>query len=125
MKYTKTHEWINTQEADGNQGLSVGITDHAQQLLGDLVFVELPKEGIEVQAGDEIGVVESVKAASDFYAPISGTITAINDQVSQNPSLINSDPLGAGWLVKIKPQSNETFAQLLDSEAYQQLIHEA
>src|SRR5262245_61930952 len=98
LKFTHTHEWL---ENNGKE-ITVGITDHAQQLLGDMVFVELPQEGDEVKAGDELGVVESVKAASDFYAPISGVVVAINQKVSENPALVNSDPYGAGWLVKLR-----------------------
>ena len=98
LKFTRTHEWLKSNGTE----MTIGITEHAQQLLGDMVFVELPEKGDEVNAGDELGVVESVKAASDFYAPISGVVIAVNQQVSENPALVNSDPYGAGWLVKIK-----------------------
>ena len=109
LKFTSTHEWINSERGD----MIVGITDHAQQLLGDMVFVDLPAIGTEVTAGDEIGVVESVKAASDFYAPISGVIVAVNTEVNENPALVNSDPYGAGWLVKINATSLEEINDLL------------
>ena len=98
FRFTETHEWIDTTDED----IIVGITAHAQELLGDMVFVELPQIGLEVQAGDELGVVESVKAASDFYAPISGVVTAVNERVNENPALVNADPYGSGWLVKIR-----------------------
>lgn len=120
LRYTKTHEWIENTTDD----LCVGITEHAQQLLGDLVYVELPSEGKTVQAGDELGVVESVKAASDFYAPISGTIVAINQEVITKPELVNTDPLGKGWLVKIKPSNSTELAELLTADDYNHLIAE-
>ena len=120
LKFTKTHEWVSTH----NETLAVGITEHAQELLGDLVYVELPETGKQVQAGDELGVVESVKAASDFYAPISGTVIAVNEEVSANPELVNTDPLGTGWLVKIKPSNPEELSQLLNADEYQHHISE-
>ncbi len=120
LKFTQTHEWLATDQDD----MTLGITDHAQQLLGDMVFVELPVVGDEVSVGDEIGVLESVKAASDFYAPISGVIVAVNQQVCENPALVNSDPYGAGWLVKIKPNNPEEVDLLLDDEQYQDEIAE-
>ncbi len=120
LRYTKSHEWIN-QELDQEEVL-VGITEHAQHLLGDMVYIELPAVGREVKAGDEIGVLESVKAASDFYAPISGVIVAINTNVSENPALLNQDPYGSGWLVKIKPLKHEIAVeeinQLLREDEY-------
>ncbi|MDF1758280.1 MAG: glycine cleavage system protein GcvH [Legionellaceae bacterium] len=103
LRYSKNHEWLQTDTDE----MSVGITNHAQDLLGDMVYVELPAVGREVSVGEEIGVLESVKAASDFYAPISGVIVDINQAVSEDPSLLNSDPYGAGWLVKIKAQTSE------------------
>lgn len=115
LKYTSTHEWLR-EDADE---MTIGITDHAQQLLGDMVFVELPVVGDEVHAGDELGVVESVKAASDFYAPISGVITAINEAVVANPALVNTDPYIAGWLVKVKPNDLSEVENLLTAEQYQ------
>ncbi|CEK09344.1 glycine cleavage system protein GcvH [Legionella hackeliae] len=120
LKFTKTHEWLRV---DGSE-YTVGITEHAQELLGDMVFVELPEEGDEVNAGDEIGVVESVKAASDFYAPISGTIVAINQDVSENPALVNKEPYGAGWLVKIRAKNPDEINTLLSNEEYQSEIKE-
>lgn len=120
LKYTKTHEWLK----EGTEEVTVGITDHAQQLLGDMVFVELPELGKVVQAGDELGVVESVKAASDFYAPISGVVTAINQNVVENPDLVNSDPYSDGWLIKMKPTQLNEIAELLNNQQYQNEIAE-
>ena len=118
LKFTQTHEWLNNDQED----MVIGITEHAQQLLGDMVFVDLPEIGNTVQAGDELGVVESVKAASDFYAPISGVIVAVNQHVNENPALVNTDPYGAGWLVKIKPSNIEEINALLNAEQYQNEI---
>lgn len=118
LKFTKTHEWVRPEGED----MCIGITEHAQQLLGDLVFIELPEVGSAVIAGSELGVVESVKAAADFYAPINGTITAINSAVSNNPALVNSDPYGAGWLLKIKADSATALNELLNYEQYQSQI---
>ncbi|MDI1351439.1 MAG: glycine cleavage system protein GcvH [bacterium] len=120
LKFTLTHEWLK----EDNDEVTVGITDHAQQLLGDMVFVELPEIGDEVTKGDELGVVESVKAASDFYAPISGTVTAINASVLDNPALVNSDPYEGGWLVKLKPSHHDELKELLNSEQYKNEIAE-
>lgn len=115
LKFTATHEWLKTDHDE----VIVGITDHAQQLLGDMVFVELPEIGDEVHAGDELGVVESVKAASDFYAPISGVVTAINEAVVENPAIVNTEPYTAGWLVKLKPRDLSEIESLLSAEEYQ------
>lgn len=120
LKFTSTHEWL---KEDHNEAI-VGITDHAQELLGDMVFVELPEVGDEVNAGEELGVVESVKAASDFYAPISGVVTAINELVVKNPSLVNTDPYDTGWLVKLKPTHTEEMNNLLNAEQYKNEIAE-
>jgi glycine cleavage system H protein len=120
LKFTRTHEWL---ENDGNE-MTIGITEHAQQLLGDMVFVELPEAGAEVKAGDELGVVESVKAASDFYAPVSGVVVAVNQQVSENPALVNSDPYGAGWLVKLRANNPSELSELLNAEQYKNEIAE-
>lgn len=119
LKFTETHEWLNVSSGDE---MTVGITEHAQQLLGDMVYVELPQPGDEVQAGDELGVLESVKAASDFYAPVSGTVVAVNDQVNTNPALINTDPYGSGWLVRLRPGNPEEINNLLNAEEYQNSI---
>ncbi len=120
FKFTDTHEWLQ----QGAEDVTIGITDHAQQLLGDMVFVELPEIGDEVEAGDELGVVESVKAASDFYAPVSGVVTAVNEEVMENPSLVNSEPYSTGWLVKMKASDAAEIDALLDAEQYQEEIAE-
>ena len=111
LRYTATHEWLKIED----ETMCMGITDHAQGLLGDMVYIELPAIGTEVRIGDEIGVLESVKAASEIYAPITGQVVAINTDVTENPGLLNSDPYGAGWLVKIKPHEPE--------EAFEQISH--
>lgn len=115
LKFTPTHEWLREEQDE----VIVGITDHAQQLLGDMVFVELPEVGDSVNAGDELGVVESVKAASDFYAPISGVVTAVNETVIADPALVNTAPYAAGWLVKLKPTDSSEMDNLLSAEQYQ------
>ena len=114
LKYTKSHEWVRV-EGDGT--ITVGITDHAQELLGDLVFVELPEVGKEFDAEQEAAVVESVKAASDVYAPISGTVTAVNTSVSDSPEAVNQDAYAA-WLFKMKPANIADVEALLDATAY-------
>ncbi len=120
LKFTPTHEWLKKEQEE----VTVGITDHAQQLLGDMVFVELPEIGERFSAGDELGVVESVKAASDFYAPISGLITAVNEAVIENPELVNESPYSLGWLVRMKPEQISEMEQLLNMEQYQNEIAE-
>lgn len=122
LKFTPTHEWL--QISNEPHEAQIGITEHAQQLLGDMVFVELPEEGAMFNAGDELGVVESVKAASDFYTPVSGTIIAVNKEACKNPAIVNSDPYGAGWLVKIRLSKPEEIQNLLTNEQYQNVITE-
>jgi glycine cleavage system H protein len=114
LKYTESHEWVRT-EADGT--LTVGITEYAQDALGDIVFVELPKTGKQFTAGDDAAVVESVKAASDIYAPVSGEVIEVNQAVADAPDSINSDAYSA-WLFKIKPSDANATAGLLDADAY-------
>ncbi|MET3818237.1 glycine cleavage system H protein [Burkholderia sp. PvR073] len=118
LKYTDEHEWIRT-EADGT--LTVGITDHAQSTLGDIVFLELPAVGKSVNAGDAVGVVESVKAASDIYSPVSGEIIAINEEAADSPEEVNSDAY-AVWLFKIKLADGASTDKLIDADAYSKLI---
>lgn len=120
LKFTRTHEWL---QFEGNEAI-IGITNHAQELLGDMVFIEMPKEGTEVHAGDELGVVESVKAASDFYAPISGVVVAVNVNATENPSIVNQDPYGAGWLVKIRAKNSSELEELLTQNEYDTEIAE-
>ncbi len=119
LKYRETHEWVRTEE-DGT--VTVGITDHAQELLGDLVFVELPEPGKTVSAGGECAVVESVKAASDVYSPLSGEVVAVNEALADAPETVNDDPYGAGWLFKLRPADALELDQLLDAEAYHKAI---
>jgi len=118
LKYTASHEWIKT-EADGT--LSVGITQHAQELLGDMVFVESPMVGRKLKAKEECAVVESVKAAADVYAPVSGVVTAVNSKLDSTPESINSDPYAA-WMFKMKPDNPADVAALMDAKAYQALV---
>lgn len=118
LKYTDEHEWVRT-EADGT--LTIGITDHAQSTLGDIVFLELPPVGKQVKAGDAIGVVESVKAASDIYSPVSGEIVAINADAVDTPEEVNSDAY-ANWLFKIKLAAGASTDNLLDAAAYEKLV---
>lgn len=120
LKYTKSHEWLRVED-DGL--ITVGISDHAQELLGDLVFIELPEVGTEFVAGDECCVVESVKAASDVYMPISGEVVAVNDVLADEPEVINTSPYDNGWLFKIKASADE-LADLMDAEAYQSEVDE-
>ncbi len=118
LKYTKSHEWVK-QEADGS--VTVGITHHAQDLLGDMVFVENPTAGRHLAASEECAVVESVKAASDVYAPIAGTVTASNEAVESSPEAINQDAYAA-WMFKMKPDNAADLNGLLDAGAYQKLV---
>ncbi|NIR31059.1 MAG: glycine cleavage system protein GcvH [Gammaproteobacteria bacterium] len=118
LRYTKTHEWAR-REDDGT--ITVGITDHAQEMLGDLVFVELPEAGRTVAGEEEVAVVESVKAASDIYSPLAGEITDVNTALSDSPELINNDPYGEGWILRIKPDDEGDWESLLDADAYQEV----
>jgi glycine cleavage system H protein len=114
LRYTKSHEWLRTLP-DGS--IEIGITDHAQQALGDLVFVEVPETGRALAAGDACAVVESVKAASDVYSPVAGEVTAGNGQLANQPELVNRDPYGQGWILRVKP-SGAGGAELLDADGY-------
>lgn len=115
LKYTKSHEWVR-RESDGT--LTVGISDHAQNLMGDLVYIELPEAGRTLEAGKECAVVESVKAASDVYAPVSGEITAVNAALADKPETVNQDPYGEGWMFKLKPANPKELDGLLDAAEY-------
>ena len=119
LRYTNEHEWLR-QEEDGT--VTVGITDHAQSALGDLVYVELPEVGQDVESGGEMAVVESVKAASDVYAPISGEVVAINDDLSDDPEKINADPYGDGWIVRLQPSGDE--GETMSPDEYQSFLDE-
>lgn len=117
LRYARSHEWARVED-DGS--VTVGISDHAQEALGDVVFVELPEEGAELAAGDEAGVVESVKAASDIYAPVAGTVIAINAALEDSPEIVNGDPYHDGWFFRLQPQDvGEVESLLLSAEAYQ------
>ena len=118
LKFLDSHEWARLED-DGT--VTVGISDHAQELLGDIVFVELPDIGKNIAKKGDIAVVESVKAASDVYSPVSGEITEINEVLNDNPEIINASPYDEGWFFKIKPQDIEELSELLDNEAYQEL----
>ena len=115
LKYTKTHEWVR-DEGDGK--VTVGITDHAQELLGDLVFVELPEVGAEINAGDECAVVESVKAASDVYCPLNGEVIEVNEALADAPETINSDAFDEGWMFRLQLVDAGELDGLMDAEAH-------
>lgn len=114
FKYTQTHEWLD----QGPNEARIGITDHAQHLLGDLVFIELPEVGKVVSAGDTLGVLESVKAASDYYSPVSGVVTAVNQALTEHPELLNHDPYGEAWLVKLSTHQTADISHLLSAAQY-------
>lgn len=120
LKYAKSHEWARVE----GDKVRIGITDFAQGELSDIVFVELPKPGTEVVAGKEMGVIESVKSASDLYAPVSGTVLEINDKLSKNPELVNKSPYGDGWMVVVKPKSADELKNLMDHGAYDKHVKE-
>ncbi|WP_447865979.1 glycine cleavage system protein GcvH [Rahnella bonaserana] len=121
LKYASSHEWVRSE---GNGVYTVGITEHAQELLGDMVFVDLPEVGREVAAGEDCAVAESVKAASDIYSPISGEIVAVNGELEGSPELVNSEPYGTGFLFQIKASDESELAKLLDADAYSASIDE-
>jgi len=121
LKYASSHEWVR-DEGDGT--FTVGITEHAQELLGDMVFVELPEVGDEVDAGEDCAVAESVKAASDIYAPISGEVIAINEELEDAPETVNNDAYGDGWLFRLKASDVSELDNLLDAEGYSHTIDE-
>ncbi len=119
LKYTKSHEWVRL-EADGS--VTVGISDHAQEALGDLVYVEAPEVGRTLSAGEACAVVESVKAASDVYAPVAGAVLAGNEALADAPETLNEDPYGDGWIMKLKPDNAQDLAGLLDAAAYGEFL---
>lgn len=121
LRFAKSHEWV-LDNGDGT--VTVGISDHAQELLGDVVFVEIPEVGRTVTAGQEFSLVESVKAASDVYSPLSGEIIAVNEALEETPELINEDPFGSAWIAKIRPSDSAALETLLDAAAYAELIAE-
>ena len=118
LRYTKDHEWVRLTGATGR----VGITDHAQQQLGDVVFVELPKVGLAVNAGSRFGTVESVKAVSELFSPVSGKITAINEDLQKKPETVNTDPYGAAWMIEVQVSDPAEVEALMNAEQYEALV---
>jgi glycine cleavage system H protein len=121
LRYTQDHEWIRV---DGDTA-TVGITDFAQKALGDVVFVELPNVGLKLERSEPFGTVESVKAVSELYAPAAGTVAAVNEELSSNPELVNEDPTGEGWFIKLKPFDSSELKELMDQAAYDTFIKDA
>ena len=121
LRYTKSHEWVR-QNDDGT--ITVGITDNAQDQLGDMVYVEVPEIDKELEAEDACAVVESVKAASDIYAPVAGTVVEANEGLADSPEVVNQDPFGAGWIMKIRPVDSSAIDLLMDANAYQAFIED-
>jgi glycine cleavage system H protein len=119
LKYSKSHEWVRLND-DGS--ITVGITDHAQELLGDLVYVEVPEAGSELEAEQACAVVESVKAASDVYAPLAGTVLEVNESLADSPEAVNRDAYGEGWIMKLKPADSNALNELMDAGEYQEFI---
>jgi glycine cleavage system H protein len=118
LKYTADHEWAQVNGTDGKQTVRVGITDYAQQALGDVVFVSLPEVGTQLAQGAAFGEVESTKSVSDLYAPVAGTVAARNDALDQQPELINSDPYGAGWIIELELAEGADLSALIDAATY-------
>jgi len=121
LLYTKEHEWLR-KEDDGS--VTIGVTDHAQAALGDMVYVELPEIDQDVEENGEMAVVESVKAASDVYSPVAGSVVAVNEALADEPEIVNSDPYGDGWIVRLQPSADIDYADLMSPDAYQQLLDE-
>jgi glycine cleavage system H protein len=121
LKYTKEHEWARIT---GNH-VVVGVTQHAQEALGDVVYVELPKVGSTITAGKQFGVIESTKAVSELYAPVTGKVVKVNDELTANPQTVNSDPYGAGWIVEVELSDTSQLGNLLDASAYADLLKNA
>ncbi|MEE8320447.1 MAG: glycine cleavage system protein GcvH [Gammaproteobacteria bacterium] len=119
MRFTEDHEWLLVEE-DGT--ITIGITDYAQDQLGDVVYVDMPEVGLEISAGDEVAVVESVKAAGDIKVPLSGTVSEINDLLADEPEKVNTDPMGEGWFFKITPSDLEELDALMDEDAYWEYV---
>jgi glycine cleavage system H protein len=127
LRYTAEHEWVSGAKPDADGGgagpetVRVGITDFAQDSLGDIVYIQLPEPGTEVAAGESLGEVESTKSVSEIYAPVSGTVVSRNETLSDTPELVNTDPYGAGWLVELRPADPAAVGGLLDAAAYRAL----
>jgi glycine cleavage system H protein len=118
LKYSKEHEWVAAEEAVA----TIGITDHAQEQLGEIVYIELPTIGEKVSKDDPFGVVESVKAVSDIYAPVSGTVLEVNEDLAESPEVVNEDPYGDGWLIKVRVSDPADLDDLMDNDEYEQMI---
>jgi glycine cleavage system H protein len=118
LRYSKEHEWVAAEESVA----TVGITDHAQEQLGEIVYIELPSIGEKVSKDDPFGVVESVKAVSDIYAPVSGTVLEVNEDLAESPEVVNEDPYGDGWLIKVKVSDAADFDDLMDSDEYERMV---
>ena len=121
LRYTKDHEYVKV-DGTGGTVMQVGITDYAQGELGDVVYVDLPKVGVSFGRGDVFGTIEAVKAVSELYAPVSGTVTEVNTALQQDPALVNRDPYGAGWMIKLRVKTPAELEQLLSAEAYKKQI---
>ncbi len=119
LRFLSSHEWARQE----NGLITVGISDHAQDALGDVVFVDLPEVGKQVSAGAATAVVESVKAASDIYSPVSGEVVAVNEALKTTPELINQEPYGSGWLMKIRPSDADEYSKLLEANAYREIVN--
>jgi glycine cleavage system H protein len=119
LRYTKSHEWVRVED-DGS--VTVGVTDHAQDLMGDMVYIELPENGATLESGKDCAVVESVKAASDVYAPVGGTVIAVNEVLGDTPEVVNKDPYGDGWLFRLQPGDKGELDALMDADAYGELV---
>lgn len=118
LKYSKEHEWVATEESLA----TIGITNHAQEQLGEIVYIELPAVGEKVSKDDPFGVIESVKAVSDIYAPVSGTVVEVNEDLPESPEVVNEDPYGDGWLIKVRPNDPSDFDDLMDGDEYELMI---
>ncbi|MEA2679569.1 MAG: glycine cleavage system protein [Candidatus Binataceae bacterium] len=118
LKYSKEHEWVATEESVA----TIGITDHAQEQLGEIVYIELPAIGEKVSKDDPFGVVESVKAVSDIYAPVSGTVVEVNEDLPESPEVVNEDPYGDGWLIKVKVSDPADLEDLMENDEYAELV---
>jgi glycine cleavage system H protein len=118
LKYSKEHEWVATEEAIA----TIGITDHAQEQLGEIVYIELPAVGEKVSKDDPFGVIESVKAVSDIYAPVSGTVVEVNEDLPESPETVNEDPYGDGWLIKVRISDTADFDDLMESSEYEEMV---
>jgi glycine cleavage system H protein len=122
LKYTKDHEWVSTDDGDA---VKIGITHHAQDALGDVVFVELPAVGAPLKAHQTFGIVESIKAVSELFSPISGTVTEINSSIVEEPGVVNSDPYGRGWMIRVSPADKLELEELLCADQYSKLVESA